>query len=132
MASEIDDVRVVLGEATPGPWEACPMDLYVFGGDGHAVADRLDDDDGKGCIARGRGHGAEVSGQRAEGELEANVRAIALLGSTWREALDVIAAAARLAEGYGLDPLGDIEDAAACEEAIDAWRAAVRAHTEER
>lgn len=61
--------------ATQGPWKPDPKDFrcYVWGGDGHMVADNITDgQEREGQLARLRGAGAEVSGQRPSGENDAN------------------------------------------------------------
>lgn len=121
MTDEIDRLEALLREATPGPWRACCENLYVYGGDGHQVADRLDD--GEGSVLRGRGHGAEVSGRRREGEGEANVRAIAALGRLWPELLAVARTAECRIPQYCPGPNGGM--CSVCE-ATDALRARIR------
>ena len=94
--SEIDDVRAVLDAATPGPWRVTPNDLGVES-----------ESNSPGMLAELYGDTTEAMGIDA--------RAIALLGSTWREALDVIEIAASPRQ-------------AGLRQAVDAWRAAVREH----
>lgn len=75
-ADNLEKLDAVIGAMTPGPWEPCPMDMYVLGGDGHFVAEV-------------RGFGAEVSGQRPEGTQRANARGIATLRNVAPELLAV-------------------------------------------
>ena len=89
MSDDLDRLAAMIEAMTAGPWKPCPYDLYIFGGDEAAVADSLHDEDGAGCTLRGRGHGAEVSGRRREGEGEANVRGIAALRNVAPELLAV-------------------------------------------
>ncbi len=57
---EIRHLRQLIAEATPGPWCACPMNMYVFAADNNMVCEI-------------RGYGAEVCGQRPKGAQDANI-----------------------------------------------------------
>lgn len=85
-ADNLDKLDAVIGAMTPGPWAACPMDVYVLGGDGHFVAEV-------------RGFGAEVSGQRPEGTQQANARGIATLRNVAPELLAVVRAMRAIRDG---------------------------------
>ena len=60
--------------ATQGPWKPDPKDFrcFVWGQDGHMVADDIGWPEYEGQLVRLRGTGAEVSGQRPPGENDAN------------------------------------------------------------
>jgi hypothetical protein len=69
----LDEIEARAKAATPGPWTVCPMDMYIFGGDGHMIASNCPMED----TWQVRGAGAEGSGQRPEGSQDANAAFIA-------------------------------------------------------
>lgn len=112
-ADNLDKLDAVIGAMTPGPWEPCPMDMYVLGGDGHFVAEV-------------RGFGAEVSGQRPEGTQRANARGIATLRNVAPELLAVVEAADNAVWRYGESGESDDRAHQALDNALDALRAKIR------
>lgn len=70
---DLDEIEARALAATPGPWSVCPMDMYIFGGDGHMVASNCPTED----AWQVRGFGAEKAGQRPEGSQDANAAFIA-------------------------------------------------------
>jgi len=101
--SEIDDVRAVLDAATPGPWRWTHHEWNAGW-----KSDRL-------MAGDERVLSMATSAFEGRAPSDEDARAIALLGSTWREALDVIEIAASPRQ-------------AGLRQAVDAWRAAVREH----
>jgi hypothetical protein len=67
---DLDALQKLCDEATPGPWKMCPKRVYFIAPDGSPVCD-VDDFDNYGPIEL-RGHGAEVSGNRPAGSMDAN------------------------------------------------------------
>jgi hypothetical protein len=69
-AGYLDELERLCNQATPGPWEMCPKRVYFVAADGSPVCD-ITDFDNYGPIEL-RGHGAEVSGNRPAGSMDAN------------------------------------------------------------
>lgn len=69
-ALDLDELQRLCDAATRGPWKMCPKRVYFLAADGSPVCD-IDDFDNYGPIEL-RGHGAEVSGNRPEGSMDAN------------------------------------------------------------
>ncbi len=104
MADEIEYVREVCGWAAPGPWRAVP------------------DGEGWAHILNGQRH------RVIAGAGEASAPSIALLGSTWRETLAVIEAAITMRRAQKERGPYCVQEACDVEDALEAFRAAVRAH----
>jgi hypothetical protein len=69
-AEKLNEIEAAAAKATRGPWKMCPRRVYFLAPDGSPVCD-ITDFETYGPIEL-RGHGAEVSGNRPAGSMDAN------------------------------------------------------------
>jgi hypothetical protein len=77
MTIDLEALEAAFAAATPGPWKACPMEMYIFGGPNeHMVADRLERGEMPNGVVAIRGFGAEKAGHARRGTQIANLKLV--------------------------------------------------------
>lgn len=99
---DLEALEKALAAATELPWRGDSSGLYVYGGDsiGSPVADS---DIVHSCVARIRGHGAEVGGHRPHGSQAANLALIVAAVNALPRLIRIARGARTVVEARGLD-----------------------------